>query len=148
MDALRHAIDYVNREFPAAHPLLSQEFYTNGTDLFIKTLEETINVSRRGQFGLKPILDLYLARIERDNKKLPLRLYPLTSADAQEDRPIVMTPGISSGRPTIAGTGIPATVVWQRARAGETLDALADDYDVPKEKLEKAIEYVDRLKAA
>jgi uncharacterized protein (DUF433 family) len=59
-----------------------------------------------------------------------------------------MTPGISSGRPTIAGTGVLATVVWQRARAGETLDVLADDYDVPKEQLEKAIEYVEQLKAA
>lgn len=53
MDALRHAIDYVSKEFPSPHPLLSQDFYTNGTDLFIKTLEETINISRRGQFGLK-----------------------------------------------------------------------------------------------
>ena len=40
-------------------------------------LEQTINVTKRGQLGLGPVLDLYLRRIERDRSGLPVQLFPV-----------------------------------------------------------------------
>jgi uncharacterized protein (DUF433 family) len=126
------------------HPLLSQEFHTNGRDIFLKLIEKTINLSRFGQLALKPIMDDYLERIERDEFFRPKKLYP----SKQENRVVSMIPSVSSGRPIIDGTGIPVASVWNRFRAGDTVDFIADDYEIDKIQVEGAIKYIENLKAA
>ena len=63
LKAIRDAVEHVKCQFPSAHPLLSEAFFTDGRDLFIKNIQQTINVTKQGQLALKPILDLYLERI-------------------------------------------------------------------------------------
>ena len=153
MQAIRHAIDYVSERYPSNHPLISNQFYTNGKHLFIKVLEEqvgeqlVINLSKFGQLGFASILDAYLQRIDRDSSGLPLKIYPLRNV-GDEDRSIVIMSGVASGRPTITGTGIRAEAVWNRAKAGETVDELSDDYGIESSAIEKAISYFTHVKAA
>jgi len=106
MPAIRHAIDYVSEEFPSKHPLLTEQFLTDGKDLFVKKLEQTVNVSLRGQLGISSILDLYPRRIERDRSGLPMRLFPLRvdlagRPDEEPPKVVVIDPRISSGRPVV-----------------------------------------------
>ena len=126
------------------HPLLSREFHTDGRDLFIKLIEKTVNLSRGGQLALKPILDAYLERIERDESFRPKKLYP----SKQANRVVAMIPAVSSGRPIIDGTGIPVSSVWNRFRAGDSVECIADDYDIAETQVEGAIKYIEQLKAA
>ncbi len=143
---IRQAIDYVSREFPSKHPLLTEQFLTDGKDLFVKKLEQTINVSRRGQLGIGPILDLYLKRIERGRSGLPMRLFPLRMdwvgrPDQEPPRVVVINPKISSGRPIVYGTGIITSILAGRFRSGEAISELAQDYDLKTEQIEEVIRY-------
>ena len=129
------------------HPLLSKEFFTDGRDLFVKTIEgrrkQTINVSQFGQLGLKEILDSYLERIERDAAFNPTKLYPVR----QPGRVVSIIPTVSSGRPIIDLSGIPVATVWNRRQAGDSVELIADDYEIPESEIEGAIEYIEQLAA-
>jgi uncharacterized protein (DUF433 family) len=126
------------------HPLLSREFYTDGKDIFVKTLEKTINVSQYGQLGLRQVLDSYLARIERDEMFNPTKLYPAH----QKAKVVCILPSVSSGRPVIDGTAIPVASIWNHYQAGDDIEALADEYEIPESQIAGAINYVEQLRAA
>jgi uncharacterized protein (DUF433 family) len=152
MPSIRRAIDYVRKTYPSAHPLLSENFLTDGKDLFIKKIEgptkqeHTINVSSWGQLGLGPILDFYLRRIERDDKGWPIKLFPIRmtwSGDLTTDPPrvVVIDPAVSSGRPVVNGTGIMAEVIFGRFNTGEGIESIAADYGLTVPQIEEAIRY-------
>lgn len=126
------------------HPLLSREFYTDGRDLFVKSLRNTVNLSQFGQLGLKEILDSYLERIERDASFNPTKLYPIR----QRGKVVSIIPTVSSGRPIIDSFGIPVAAIWNRHNAGDSVENLADDYDIPESQIEGALSYVEELRAA
>jgi len=152
MPSIRRAIDYVRKTYPSAHPLLSENFLTDGKDLFIKKIEgptrqeQTINVSSWGQLGLGPILDFYLRRIERDDSGWPIRLFPIRMnwpGDLTSDPPrvVVIDPAVSSGRPVVNGTGVMAEVIFGRFNTGEGIESIAADYGLKVSQIEEAIRY-------
>ena len=147
LKAIRRAVDHLRGAYPSSHPHLSEEFYTDGGDVFIKTVEATVNLTKHGQLGLKPILDLFLRHIDRDDRFRPRKVYPIISGQPA-DKIVSITSGVSSGRPAIDGTGIPVSIVWQRHQAGDDVDTLADDFGVSALKIKRAIEYVESIKAA
>jgi uncharacterized protein (DUF433 family) len=152
MPAIRRAIEYVRNVYPSPHPLLSENFLTDGKDLFVKKIErvvgdeQTINVSRWGQLGFGPILDFYLQRIERDEKGWPIKLFPVRmnwSGDIAFDPPrvVVIDPAISSGRPVVTGTGVMAEIIIGRFYSGEGSEIIADDYGLQVSQIEEVIRY-------
>jgi uncharacterized protein (DUF433 family) len=146
MPVIREAIDYISKEFPSEHPLLTEKFLTDGKDLFVRKLEQTINVSKRGQLGIGPILDMYLKRIERDRIGLPLVLYPVRrdwegQPDEEPPKVVVINPKVSSGRPVVHGTGIATTILYGRFRAGEGTEELARDYGLRLGQIDEVIRY-------
>jgi uncharacterized protein (DUF433 family) len=147
LKAVRSAVEHISREFPSAHPLLSRSFYTDGCDLFIKTIEQTINVTRQGQLALKPILDLYLERIVRDDQFMPVKIYPITRGQKSE-KVVSIIPMVSSGRPVIDGYGVPVSSIWGRYKGGDSPNLLAEDYEIPLNRIKGAITYVENYAAA
>lgn len=146
LKAIRAAIEVLHSEklaFPN-HPLLSREFHTDGKDLFVKTIEQTINVSQYGQLGLREVLESYLLRIERDDRFNPVKLYPAH----QKGKVVSIIPAVSSGRPIIDSAGIPVASIWNRYIAGDEIESLADDYEIPESQIAGAIEYFEQLRAA
>jgi uncharacterized protein (DUF433 family) len=152
MPAIRAAIAYVKKAFPSKYPLLSENFLTDGKDLFVKKIEgtsskeQTINVSRWGQLGLGTILDFYLQRIERDEKGWPIKLFPVRmswSGDATSDPPrvVVIDPAVSSGRPVVNGTGVMAEIIMGRFNSGEGSASIAEDYGLEVNQIEEVIRY-------
>ena len=83
---------------------------------------------------MREIIGVYLSRIERDAKGLPIMLYPFTrntqseTAPASDPRIVVMNPAISFGRPVIVGTGIPVSSIYERYTAGDSTAELAHDF--------------------
>jgi uncharacterized protein (DUF433 family) len=139
-------MDYIAHEYPSKHPLLTEEFFTDGKALFVKKLEGYIDASSYGQLGIEAILEMYLRRIERDRSGLPLRLFPLRMdwiGRPEEEPPkvVVIDPKISSGRPIVYGTGIITTILAGRWRSGEGVDDLAHDYGLRTDQIEEAIRY-------
>jgi uncharacterized protein (DUF433 family) len=142
---VRTALDYVKRQFQIERPLIDQTFQTDRLDLFVERYGDLINASRKGQQAMKEIISVYLRRIERDAKGLPIKLYPFTR-DTQSDvapqsdpRVVVMNPAVSFGRPVIAGTGIPVSSIYERYRAGDSVAELAQDFRLDTSAIEEAI---------
>ncbi|MEW6129957.1 MAG: DUF433 domain-containing protein [Acidobacteriota bacterium] len=140
---VRHALEYLKREFPSKHPLADQLFQTDGVDLFIEHLGQIINVSRNGQMEMREVVEKYLRRIDRDFKNLPVRLYPFlkTNPTDEEPRRVVIDPLLSFGKPVLAVVGVPTEVIAERFYAHETTDQLAKDYGCTREEIEEALRY-------
>ena len=142
---VRTALDYVKGQFKIERPLIDQTFQTDGLDLFVERYGDLINASREGQQAMKEIISVYLKRIERDAKGLPIKLYPFTrdtesdAARKSDPRVVVMNPAVSFGRPVIAGTGIPVSSIYERYKAGDSVANLAQDFNLETGAIEEAI---------
>lgn len=147
MPKVRKAINFLKRKFKLSteekkHPLLSHEMATDGLDLFVEKYGALININQDGQIVLKGILSAALQRIDRDNHKIPIKLYPFTHSKI-EDSPtlIVIESGLSAGRPVINGTGLAAEIIAERYKAGESIRELAHDYEISQKEVEEAVRY-------
>jgi len=139
MPRVRSAIDYVAEKLKTRRPLISIEFQTDGVDLFVEHLGSTLNVSREGQVLIESLRDS-LTRIERDEKGIPIRLYPYTRNELKNaPKLVVIDPAVSFGRPVLVGTSIATEVIADRYKAGDSMQALAEDYGQSVEEIEEAI---------
>lgn len=140
MPKVRDAIKYLERHIGKAHPLISRELQTDGLDLFIEEYGKLVNISQSGQHAMREILEAALQRIERDRAGIPIKLYPFTRSRI-ENAPamVVINPGLSAGRPVIAGTGVATEVIAERYKAGDSIKALARDYERTAAEIEEAI---------
>lgn len=136
LDAIRAAVRYVHDRLGVAHPLAVEQFKTDGVSLFIERFGRTINVTREGQVAMREVLATYLERIDYDDGRA-IRFFPLLREAAP--RVIVVDPRRHFGRPTVAGTSVPVSAIRERFDAGESIDALARDYDVRTDQIEEAL---------
>ena len=71
-----------------------------------------------------------------------MRLYPFVSVSApSEQRPIVIDPRISFGRPVVLRKGISTSTIAERVDAGESVKEIAADYDLEPSEIEQAVVY-------
>ena len=140
MAAVRDALTYAEDALGIKRLLLRDELRTSGQDIFLEHLGTLITLSRSGQMAMRKLLAAYLERVERDDDALPFRLYPFRS-EWSADKPIVIDPRISFGRPTVAGSGVSTGALVQRIDAGETVEALVRDYGLKIAQIEDAILY-------
>jgi uncharacterized protein (DUF433 family) len=143
---VRWAVQTIQERYPSPHPLISRDFFTDGRDIFTKTLIENENLTVPGKMNFKPIMDLFLEHIDRDEQGLVHRVFPIIK-NQPEDKVIAIVHGVSSSEPIIAGSGVPVWVVYSRYSAGEQPESIADDFSVPLEKIRRAIDYVERKAA-
>jgi uncharacterized protein (DUF433 family) len=140
MHEIRAALDYAIADDPSPHPLITQRFETEGSALFVDKLEHLVNYSKQGQLAFKDLMRGYLDRIDRDTIG-PSGLYPFVPQKPQS-KVVVIKPGVSSGVPTITGTGISVPILYGRFTAGDSIADLADDYGLTNQQVEDAIEYL------
>lgn len=146
-DAVREAMDTIRKKYPQEkHPLISQDFKTNGVDIFLQSVNETENLSRPKQLNFKTIMDEFLRNVIPDEDNLAKKIYPVIK-DQPDDHVISITYGVSSSQPVIDGRGVPVWLIYDRHRAGESIEDLADDFSIPPEKVNRAILYSERLAA-
>lgn len=139
---IRKALQYAERELGVDRLLLSRELCTDSVDLFLERYGQLINLSRSGQLAMKVMLELHLSRIERDDSAFPLRLYPFVHGDTVDaPRHITIDPAIGFGRPIIRRRGISTQVIVDRIDAGESVEALAEDYDLDPQEVQEAVVY-------
>ncbi len=149
LPAVRAAVAYLTRHFESRHPLAEEQFETDGVDLFVEKYGRLINASREGQRAMRELLRAHLQRLERDATGLPIRLYPFTRRDRREaPRAVVIDPARSFGRPLLAKIGAATSAIAERYKAGESIDALAADYDCGHEDIEEAVRCELSLAAA
>jgi uncharacterized protein (DUF433 family) len=139
--AVRRAVETIQQRYPSAHPLISKEFLTNGSDLFVQSVAENENLSTPEQTNFKEIMDLFLRHVVADPHELVNKVFPLI-AGQPDDKVISITYGISSSQPAIDGHGVPVWLINDRYNAGEDPESIAADFDLPVTKITRALEYV------
>jgi uncharacterized protein (DUF433 family) len=147
MQNVRQALEYVQQKLGVDRPLIRKQFYTDGWSLFVRQYTRLINVSRGGQFVIEEAVDAYLKRIERDVQGLASKLFPWMD-NPDEPRLLSIDAEHSFGRPTIAGTSIPAEEIAERYNAGDEIEALVADFRLTREQIEAAIRWCGRARAA
>lgn len=135
MANVRDALGTLAEHMPGPHPLATQRFLTDGSDLFIEAFGRLVKLSHSEQLGLHEQLKLHMARIECDERGLARRLYPFMG----EARDVIIDPRVSFGRPVLDGTGVPIDNLVERFNAGDTIDDLAEDYGLDQDKVRYAI---------
>lgn len=140
---IRRAVSYAENKLKIEHLLLRQDLRQFGGDLFIEYLGDLVSLSRGGQLALESILHSYLRRIEWGDDDVPFRLFPHFPGveEREEHRPVELNPRISFGRPIVTGTGIRTGVLTYRYDAGESIDTLAEEYEIDPELVESAVLY-------
>jgi uncharacterized protein (DUF433 family) len=140
--ALREALCFAEGELKVKRLLLSKELSVGGGRLFVDRYGELIKLSASGQIAMRHILEAHLRRVEWDQWQFPVRLYPFVASEAlSAERPIAIDPSLAFGRPVVLRRGITTSVIAERIDAGESLEALAADYDLSVAEIEGAILY-------
>jgi uncharacterized protein (DUF433 family) len=139
---LRTSLDYAERVLDIPRLLLSKELCAGAGTLFLERYGELVSLSASGQLAMRRLFEAHLKRVEWDEWKFPVRLYPFLSSDVPADqRPIAIDAGISFGRPVVARLGISTAILAERLDAGESIDELAADYSLSSAEIEQAVLY-------
>jgi uncharacterized protein (DUF433 family)/transposase-like protein len=139
MPAIRDGIEYVELEFGIRRFLLSDKLRARQGNLLIEHLGQLINVGQGGQAELRDLVQRYLQRIDYADG-LPSGLYPLTRPNRPEGpKRIVIFPDVGFGRPVTQRRFISTSAIVDRFEAGESVEDLAEDYDLEPVDIEEAI---------
>lgn len=139
---VRSALDFAGKAFGIKRLLLSPALRTDAGDVFLDRYGELINLSKSGQLAMKKLLEAHLRRVEWGPTDTPSRLYPFIRGDYLDaPKPIAIDPLIAFGRPIILRKGISTSAIADRIDAGETVDDLAQDYDLEPREVEEAVVY-------
>jgi uncharacterized protein (DUF433 family) len=139
---VRAALDWLAKRFRDSrrrHPLLTQEFETDGLGVFVD--KGAINASKGGQTSFLPLVKTYLRRIEWSSDGLA-KFFPFVHEhSATEPKIISMTPAISAGYSVVDGTAISTAVILSRFYARELPEALAVEYRLTQVQVLEAIRW-------
>jgi len=137
---IRAALDYVTTHLGCEHPLIAQEFETDGISLFVTEFGKLFDASEQGQQVMRDALQDRLTRLERKDNKI-VRLYPFTRPvpSALNPKSVYIDPRYSFGRLVLASIGIPTAALNERFAAGESVEHLATDYGCNRLDIEEAI---------
>ena len=138
---VRQAILYAEGALKIDRLLLSRDLCTHAGQVFLDEYGKLTNLSASGQLAMRRMLEEHLKRVDWDDWKFPVRLYPYVSAQAAPQKHIVIDPGIAFGRPVVMRAGVSTGAIAERIDAGESVEALAEDYDLRPEEIEEAVLY-------
>jgi len=140
LQCVREALTYVSKELHVERPLIDVSFQTNGIGLFVSMLTGVIDATERGQLEMVTAgFGENLKRIRRDLSHVPTKLFPFTRTTGEDSMVVEMDPTIAFGRPVIKGSATPTAVLADRFKAGDSIEALAEDLDLPSELIQDAI---------
>lgn len=139
--AVRKAILYAEDKLDVERLLLRKDLSTHAGKLFLDEYGRLVNLNASGQLAMRKLLEEHLKRVEWDDWQFPIRLYPYVSGNETAQRPIAIDPEIAFGRPVVLRMGISTGAIAARIDAGESVDALAEDYDLRPEEIEQAVLY-------
>lgn len=146
---VRRALRFVEEKMNIPHPLVNQQFQTDGVDLFIDFLGgDMVIASEDGQKAFREAFEAHLSRVQYDENKIAQRLFLFTRPGHEIDQPryVVMDPMISFGRPVINGSGVPTSAIYERYIAGDDPEHLAMDYRRELPEIHEAIRCESRGK--
>lgn len=140
--AVRVALRYAEQTLGIERLLLRRELSTQAGEIFLERYGTLISLSASGQLAMRRVFEEHLKRVVWDKKHFPKQLYPFLAAEGLTgQRPIVIDPQIAFGRPVVLRKGISTRIIADRIDAGETVQSLADDYELAEAEIKDAVLY-------
>ena len=140
--ALRDAIRYAQKQLKMDRLLLCEDLRTVAGEVFLEKYGELIDLSASGQLAMRKVFEDHLKRVEWDDGRFPIRLYPFLTASAPgAERHIVIDARLAFGRPVVASQSVSTAAIADRIDAGESVDELAADYELDRSEVEEAVVY-------
>ena len=144
LQRVRNALKFLG----GARPLLTTPFQTDGRGIFVEQLGRLVDAAHGGQAAIREVVESSLERVDLDDRRLPLRLYPWRR-EPTEPRIIALDPRRAFGRPTVVGSAVQSDTIIDRHRAGESVAQLARDYSLAGDVIEGVLRWgLDAAKAA
>ena len=150
LQSARKALDYVARELGQSRPLITQDFHTDGVNLFVERLEQfadddpgvksLVNASRQGQLAARDLLKGVLKRVSRDTGGFIERIYPWMKT-LDEPQRIEIDPRRAFGRPVVKGTRVPADELAERFAAGDSVSEIAHEFRMDPSLVEGVLQW-------
>jgi len=140
---LRRSMGNARRIFHSRHPLQRADAVRKCLNDLVYCQQAragkpntTTSLGRKpGQQMIEEVVGLFAERIESNNFIFPWRY----AATDHQSRPVSINPNIMSGRLVVAGTRIPVTTIVGMKRGGMTAKAIAQDFSLDVDTVEKAI---------
>ena len=90
-----------------------------------------------GQFLLPHVVKARLMRFDfHSEDSLAVRWFPYG-----KNVPIVVDPEFGGGKPTVFGRGLTTDIIVRRSKFGESVDSIANDFQLQKSKVETVLHY-------
>jgi uncharacterized protein (DUF433 family) len=147
MARVRAALEFLAENVPVPHPLAETELLvTPNQRVYIVHEGRRIDISAGGQWPLDAVVRSLLRRVHRGRQGIVLffpRVAPPPRMVIPEDEyaPIVVDPEVCFGRPVVAGTAIPTDVIADRYLGGDSVEKMAEDYDLSEEHIRAALRF-------
>lgn len=128
---IREARDYVAEELKSDHPFAEYRFKSDGRLLWVNYSQivglrgrnRLLGVNEKGQFSWEEVIGRRLREFSYENDGIVVR-WNLRGAES----PVYIDPRIAFGAPVVAGT--PTWIIHGRWEAGESIEDIADDFDL------------------
>lgn len=130
MPVVRAAREELIARFETPHPFALRGLMTSGKSL-IKALSDDalLELGSQGQTAFAKVIEPFCASLEFDRaSNLASRYYPLG-----REKPIVVDPRHAFGRPVIEGTNITTEAIMSLLRGGETVENIAESFQIELE---------------
>ncbi len=142
--AILGAEDYVRRLRGIPQPFITEEMWTARSDVFVRFSNELIAASQFGQLAFEDLISEFLTPANHGllfaSGGKPVQWQPSPA--------VVLDPEIQFGAPCIEGTRVETRSLWSLKQAGDSIETLAEAFQLRKEQVSDAIEWERWLSGA
>ena len=140
---IKAGADFMRRELGLSHPLASENLKTDGVNLYFPEARGLIAVSAAGQMAAQELVDAYL----RDVKYKPLAAHHRLAV-SWEPPGVSIDPQIQHGAACVDGSRVEIALLKRYKDAGDSLDYLAELFDLDAEDVKRAVSWYESPKLA
>lgn len=135
MRTLRASREELAERYGTRYPFALRGLLTDGRRLLKELGDQTLlELGTGGQSAFQSVVEPFCRRLDFDvSSQLASRYFPLG-----RDSSIVVSPRYAFGRPVIAGTNLATETIAALVQGGESIDDVADAYQLPRERIEEA----------
>jgi uncharacterized protein (DUF433 family) len=140
MRQIRAAAKRAREQFGTAYPFTTHRFHTDGRRLFAeldapRPGDRAYEEYPTGQHVFDHVTPPFFKKLDYD-ADVVRAYWPLG-----KDRPVVLNPGRVFGQPIDPGSGVPTRVLYEMYDAGESIEGVADWFEIEPEAVRSAVEY-------
>lgn len=135
--AILAAEDYIRRLRGIPQPFITEEMWTARSDVFVRFSNELIAASQYGQLAFEELMSEFLAPANHGllfaTGGKPVQWQPAPA--------VLLDPEIQFGAPCIEGTRVETRSLWSLNQAGDSMETLAEAFQLRKEQVADALDW-------